>query len=111
MDQSLRQAITSLVNNAADASPERVDIEGRWDEQEFCIRISDQGQGIAPEIADKIGRDFVTTKPPGQGHGVGFILSRTGIARVGGSVRLFNQPESGACTEVRLPLAPLRVSA
>ncbi len=111
MDQSLRQAITSLLNNAADASPERVDIEGRWNEREFYIRISDQGRGISPEAADKIGKDFVTTKPPGQGHGVGFMLSSAVIARFGGSVRLFNQPECGACTEVRLPLAPLRVSA
>ena len=111
MDQSLRQAITSLVNNAADASPERVDIDGHWNEQEFCIRICDRGQGIPAEVADKIGKDFVTTKPPGQGHGVGFMLSSTVIARFGGSVRLFNQPECGACTEVRLPLAPLRVSA
>jgi len=110
MDQSLRQAITSLVNNAADASPERVDIEGRWDEHEFRIRISDRGQGIAPEVADRIGKDFVTTKPPGEGHGVGFMLSSSVIARFGGAVKLFNQPESGACTEVRLPLAPLRVS-
>ena len=111
MDQSLRQAITSLLNNAADASPERVDVEGRWNEQEFYIRISDRGQGIPPEAADKIGKEFVTTKPPGKGHGVGFMLSSAVIDRFGGSVRLFNQPECGACTEVRLPLAPLRVSA
>ena len=110
-DQSLRQAIMNLLNNAADASPEQVDVEGHWDERELCIRICDLGPGILPEAADKIGKDFFTTKPPGKGHGVGLVLSSAVISRFGGSVKLFNQPERGACTEVRLPLAPFLLSA
>ncbi|MBI3052589.1 MAG: HAMP domain-containing histidine kinase [Betaproteobacteria bacterium] len=110
-DQSLRQAIMNLLNNAADASPELVEVEGRWDEQELCIRISDRGQGILPEAADKIGKGGFTTKPPGEGHGVGLMLSATIIRRFGGSINLYNQPGCGACTEVRLPLAPFLVSA
>lgn len=108
---SLRQAIVNLLNNAADASPEQVDVEGRWDERELCIWICDRGPGIPPEAADRIGKDFVTTKPPGKGHGVGLVLSTAVISRFGGSVKLFNQPERGACTEVRLPLAPFLLSA
>ncbi len=110
-DQSLRQAIMNLLNNAADASPEQVDVEGQWDEQELCVRIRDQGHGIAPEAADKIGKVFFTTKPPGKGSGMGLVLTNAIISRFGGSVKLFNQPEGGACTEVRLPLAPFLVSA
>ena len=41
IEQSLRQAIVNLLNNAADASPEQVDVEGQWDERELCIRICD----------------------------------------------------------------------
>ena len=111
IERSLRQAILNLLNNAADASPEQVDVEGHWDEQELCIRICDRGPGILPEAADKIGKDFFTTKPPGKGHGVGLVLSSAVISRFGGSVKLFNQPERGACTEVRLPLAPFLLSA
>ena len=110
VEQTLRQAIMNLLNNAADASPDRVDVEGHWNECELCIRIYDRGEGIPPEAADKIGRAFFTTKPAGQGSGVGLVLSRTIIGRFGGSVSLFNQPECGACTEVRLPLAPFLVS-
>ncbi len=110
-DQSLRQAIMNLLNNAADASPEQIEVEGRWDEQELCIRISDRGQGILPEAADKIGKLGFTTKPPGEGHGVGLMLSATIIRRFGGSINIYNQPGCGACTEVRLPLAPILVSA
>ena len=109
-EQTLRQAILNLLNNAADASPEQVDVEGEWNARELRIRISDRGRGVPPEAAEKIGRLFVTTKPPGTGHGVGFALSRAVIGRFGGSVSLSNRPERGACTEVRLPLAPFLVS-
>ncbi len=110
-DQGLRQAILNLLNNAADASPEQVDVEGQWNEQGLLIRICDQGRGIPPEAAEKIGKVFFTTKPPGQGTGVGLALSNAIIGRFGGSVKLFNLPERGACTEVRLPLAPFLISA
>lgn len=111
VEQNLRQAIMNFLNNAADASPEQVDVEGQWNEQELCLRICDQGDGIPPEAADKIGKDFFTTKPPGKGHGVGLVLSIAIISRFGGSVKLFNQPGRGACTEVRLPLAPFLLPA
>ena len=111
VEQSLRQAIMNLLNNAADASPEQVDVEGQWNEQELCLRICDRGDGIPPEAADKIGKDFFTTKSPGKGHGVGLVLSSAIISRFGGAIKLFNQPECGACTEVRLPLAPFLLSA
>jgi two-component system sensor histidine kinase RegB len=105
VEQSLRQAIMNLLNNAADASPEQVDVEGQWNEQELCLRICDRGDGIPPEAADKLGKVFFTTKPREQGSGVGLVLSSTIIGRFGGSIKLFNQPERGACAEVRLPLA------
>lgn len=110
VEQGLRQAIMNLLNNAADASPEQVNVDGQWNERELRIRISDRGRGIPPEAADKIGRVFFTTKQPGEGSGVGLMLSSTIIGRFGGSIKLFNQPEGGACTEVRLPLAPYLVS-
>lgn len=111
VEQSLRQAIMNLLNNAADASPEQVDVKGQWNEQELCLRICDRGDGIPAEAADKLGKVFFTTKPRGQGSGVGLVLSSTIIGRYGGSIKLFNQPERGACTEIRLPLAPFLVSA
>lgn len=40
VEQTLRQAIMNLLNNAADASPDRVDAEGHWDERELCIRVA-----------------------------------------------------------------------
>jgi two-component system sensor histidine kinase RegB len=110
-EQSLRQAIVNLLNNAADASPERVDVEGQWDERELCIRICDRGHGVPSEAGDKLGRVFFTTKPQGQGSGVGLVLSSAIIGRFGGSVKLSNQPECGACAEVRLPLASFLLPA
>ena len=72
--------------------------------------VSAKGCGIPSEVAQKIGKVFFTTKPPGQGSGMGLVLSNAIISRFGGTVKLFNLPECGACTEVRLPLAPFVVS-
>jgi two-component system NtrC family sensor kinase len=47
--------------------------DGRGDHVE--IRIRDNGTGIPPEIADKIYNPFFTTKPPGEGTGLGLSLS------------------------------------
>ena len=111
-EQSVRQAILNLLNNAADASPDHVEVEGKWNEKEFLIRICDAGSGISAEAVDKIGKEFFTTKPLGQGNGMGLVLTNAIITRFGGSLTLFNRPEErGACTEVRLPLAPFLVMA
>lgn len=40
VEQTLRQAIINRLNNAADASPDRVEVEGHWDERELCIRVA-----------------------------------------------------------------------
>lgn len=42
--------------------------------ESLLIIIRDNGQGIAPEVIDKIFNPFFTTKPPGEGTGLGLSL-------------------------------------
>lgn len=108
-EQTLSQAITNLLNNAADASPEAVEIEGRWSEDTLTLEIADRGPGLAPEVQKSAGEPFITTK--GEGLGLGLFLAYTTLTRLGGEVRLLaREGGGGVLCRLRLPLAPLRVN-
>jgi len=106
-EQTLGQAIINLLNNAADASPQGVEIEGLWDERELAVEIRDRGPGLTPEMANKAGRVFFTTKGPTHGLGLGLFLANATIERFGGKVSMFNREGGGACVRVTLPLSSL----
>ncbi|MGG7055367.1 ATP-binding protein [Nitrosomonas sp. ANs5] len=100
----LSQSILNLLNNAADASTKQVDITSYWDQRLLHMEILDDGEGLNAEAIQRAGEAFFTSKGPGQGFGIGLFLANTNIERFGGTVRLFNRPEGGACTHVTLPV-------
>lgn len=102
IDPALRAALLNLLNNAADASPDEIDIETRWDAHDFTLSIHDHGRGLTPEAAERAGSAFFTTKE--QGRGLGLFLANATVERMGGKVRLFNREGGGATTEIMLPL-------
>ncbi|BBE52238.1 Sensor histidine kinase RegB [Ferriphaselus amnicola] len=99
---ALRAALLNLLNNAADASPEKIAVHARWDARQLVLEVLDYGSGLTPEAANRAGSAFFTTKQ--EGRGLGLFLANTSIERLGGKVRLFNRTEGGATTEVTLPL-------
>lgn len=101
--QLLSQSILNLLNNAADASLDRIEIESSWSQHELLLEILDYGKGLSEEAVQRAGQAFFTSKP-GQGLGIGLFLANANIERFGGSVRLTNREEGGASTQVRLPL-------
>ncbi|WP_462381480.1 ATP-binding protein [Pseudomonas sp. Marseille-QA0892] len=102
----LSQALLNLLNNAADACPDDLEIYLGWDEEGTYIRIRDHGSGVPLHIADQIGKPFITTKGSnGKGFGLGLFLSQASVTRAGGSVKLYNQQGGGTLTELRLPHA------
>ena len=67
------------------------------------IRIRDNGTGIPAEVRDKLFNPFFTTKPPGEGTGLGLSLSYDIIVKQhGGSIEVDTQP--GEFTEFRIIL-------
>ncbi len=100
-DPALRAALLNLLNNAADASPERIEVAARCSGTELTLTIFDHGPGLTPEAAARAGSAFFTTKE--SGRGLGLFLANATLERLGGKVRLFNR-EGGATTEVVLPL-------
>ena len=104
-DLALRSALLNLLNNAADASPDEMDILLNWDGTNIMLRIHDQGPGLTSEAAARAGSAFFTTKQ--EGRGLGLFLANATLERLGGSVRLSNREGGGATTEVILPLKSL----
>jgi two-component system, sensor histidine kinase RegB len=103
VDRTLGQALSNLLDNAADASPEGIEVSCEWDNSELRLDIRDHGPGLAPDVAEKAGTPFFTTKQA-QGMGLGLYLARMIFERFGGSVRLGSHPQGGTLTQVRLPL-------
>ena len=103
VDATLRAALMNLLNNAADAAPQAIEIHSHWDADNFTLEIHDHGKGLSEEAARKAGSAFFTTKT--EGHGLGLFLANATIERLGGSVRLYNREQGGATTEIILPIA------
>jgi two-component system sensor histidine kinase RegB len=102
-DVTLRAALMNLLNNAADAGPQAIEIHAGWNGAGFTLEIRDHGSGLSEEAALKAGTAFFTTKA--EGRGLGLFLANATIERIGGTVRLFNREEGGAATELTLPVA------
>lgn len=102
-DVTLRAALMNLLNNAADASPQAIEIHARWDAANFTLEIHDHGAGLSEETARKAGSAFFTTKA--EGRGLGLFLANATIERMGGTVSLFNRETGGATTVLTLPIA------
>jgi two-component system sensor histidine kinase RegB len=106
---TLAQAITNILNNAADASPDNVEIDARWSADELVLEIADRGAGLAPEVQASAGEPFLTTKS--DGLGLGLFLAYTTFSRFGGDVRLMQRDGGGVLCRLTLPLAALKVGA
>jgi len=67
------------------------------------IRIHDNGAGIPPEVKEKMFNPFFTTKPAGEGTGLGLALSHDIIVKQhSGTIEVETEP--GSFTEFRIVL-------
>ncbi|MBT4838091.1 MAG: hypothetical protein HON94_12165 [Methylococcales bacterium] len=110
-EQTLTQSLISLLNNAADASPDQVIFKASWDEVMIFVDIIDFGSGIA-QISSNNNGQFVSTKK--HGMGLGLYLAHAVIERLNGEISLHNQQDfegviQGVCTHIELPIARLQV--
>ncbi len=69
------------------------------------LTVKDDGQGIAPEIVDRIFEPFYTTKSQGQGSGLGLSVVLGIVQSNHGAISLESHPGEGTCFEVLLPLS------
>lgn len=104
-EATLGQALLNLLNNAADASPDAVEISAEWDAEVLRFRVADRGAGIAPEVESRLGREPVSTR--GAGLGMGVLLAYAAIERAGGTLRFSERRDGGTIASMQLPLRSL----
>lgn len=104
----LTQVALNLLLNAADAMQGkgtiRVYAVANGDDTVTLV-VHDSGPGIPEEILDQLFEPFVTTKPTGQGTGLGLAVSHTIVERLGGTIRAENAEDGGARFSVTLAAA------
>jgi len=100
----LNQVWLSLIDNALDAILEsgRIDVTTHQELDRVVVRVVDDGPGIPPEIEPRIFDAFFTTKPPGQGIGLGLEITRRLVRRYDGDIEVESAPGR---TEFRVSLA------
>jgi PAS domain S-box-containing protein len=115
----IEQVLMNLVVNARDAMPRggrlRIETagceaEGDWARQQggpphpcACLRVSDTGCGMAPDVRARAFEPFFTTKAKGEGGGLGLATVYGIVTQAGGGVVVRSEPGLGTTICVELP--------
>lgn len=77
------------------------------EKDEFCavITIADTGPGIRKDILPLLFRPFCTTKPEGEGNGIGLYLTRELVKKNSGDISVSSFKDDGTTFTLRLPIA------
>jgi signal transduction histidine kinase len=102
----INQVFMNLLLNAVQALPERGTITLRTarDRDGVRIEIADNGHGIRPEHLSRVFDPFFTTRPVGQGTGLGLSLAYGIVQKHGGSIEVDSAPGRGSTFRITLPI-------
>ena len=105
-DSALKQMMCNVLDNALEASPHWLSLTVSSDNNMLNIVVSDKGLGFLPDILEKLGQPYQSTKGrPGSGLGIFFVVNV--VRKLGGSVSARNREEGGATVKIVLPLSAI----
>jgi len=116
ISQDIGRVILNLITNSFYAVNERskqeasgfepkVEVSTKKADKEILITVKDNGNGIPQKILDKIFQPFFTTKPTGQGTGLGLSLSYDIVKAHGGELKVETKEGDGSAFIIKLPIA------
>ncbi|MFN8367665.1 MAG: ATP-binding protein [Candidatus Kapaibacterium sp.] len=104
----LEQVLLNILLNARDAmfGGGTLTVGLLSSESHATIVVTDNGNGMQPEVVAKIFEPRFTTKPKGKGSGYGLYISRTIIEQHEGSISVVSEVGKGTTFKISLPLLP-----
>ncbi len=106
----VEQLFANLLLNAAQAIPEGAPAANevhvslrKLPRDRAAVEITDTGTGVPIEIQERIFQPFFTTRPVGQGTGLGLPISRAIVSALGGDISFRPAPHRGTTFRVELP--------
>ena len=110
--QQLQQVVLNLVTNAAQALaampaglPRRITVAVEPSGDQVLVRVTDTGLGIPADVLPQVFSPFFTTKPLGEGTGLGLFISYGLVEGHGGTLTAESRPGAGATFTMALPRA------
>ncbi|MGB3693138.1 MAG: ATP-binding protein [Spirulinaceae cyanobacterium] len=85
---------TNLIHNAIQAmnNQGKLDIVVAQENDYLVVKITDSGSGLPEELKEKIFQPFFTTKPQGEGSGLGLDIVRNIVNKHQGKIEVASQP-------------------
>jgi signal transduction histidine kinase len=104
----LAQVVMNLIMNALDAVQDlgaaaQVRLATRAERDQAILEVTDNGSGIDPAVRERIFEPFVTTKPVGQGTGLGLFVCRNLVEELGGQLSAHDRPGGGTIFRMAIP--------
>ena len=111
--QEIESALLNLVGNAFDATSPGGSVTLAAESERGGIELSvcDTGSGIPPEILARVFDPFFTSKPVGQGTGLGLTITRRIVEAHGGAIHIDSAPGRGTQVRAWLPHEPTESAA
>ena len=114
--QDMGRVILNVITNAFYAVNEKskqniagyeptVEVSTKKDGNSVFVSVKDNGSGIPQKILDKIFQPFFTTKPTGQGTGLGLSLSYDMVKAHGGEITINSKDGAGSEFIIKLPIS------
>jgi PAS domain S-box-containing protein len=116
----VHQIVMNLATNAAHAIGDKTGVievrleaaavsgrasEGLVDGDYLCLTIRDSGEGIPPEVLDRVFEPYFSTKAEGKGTGMGLSIVYGIVRDYGGDIQVSSRPEEETAVSVYLPCA------
>jgi two-component system sensor histidine kinase RegB len=117
----LLHGLGNIIENAADFANGQVKVEAGWNGSALQVTVEDDGPGFSPDIIERIGEPYITSRPSDyalgdselgpptaplgkrEGMGLGFFIAKTLLEQTGATVKALNPAEGGARVTVTWP--------
>jgi PAS domain S-box-containing protein len=101
----MEQVLLNLVVNARAAMPDGGELRIETGNADGAVQLSvaDTGHGMEPEVARRAFEPFFTTRPKGQGTGLGLATAYGAVTDAGGTIDIDSAPGAGTTVRIRLP--------